>query len=302
MIYCNGIQITKNKFPDGTQHLLLPWDLALSEHSPWNLVPEKDVTDVSVAWFYEHDDEMMQLICIVRQLQENGAANIDLFLPYIPNARMDRTKQENEVFTLKYFCEVINSLHCRRVYVLDPHSSVSTALLNRVCCSDIRGLILTAYYHITETMKWIDAVSETPNDLVAFFPDEGAMKRYSSMTNLRYAFGVKRRNWETGEIDGLDVVGDVDCIKGKDVLMVDDICSRGGTFYHSAKKLKELGAQNIYIYCTHCERTVFDGDLIKSGLIKRIYTTDSIFGFAAQQEAKDKNLGYMFHVMELPRK
>lgn len=292
MIYCNGSPITKNQFPDGTQHLLLPLDLA------WGLAPE---AYVSVAWFYEHDDEMMQLICIVRQLQENGAANINLILPYIPNARMDRVKQVDDVFTLKYFCEVINSLHFRRVYVLDPHSSVSTALLNHVNCNNIRSLINIAYHHITETMKWIDAVSEKPNDLVAFFPDEGAMKRYSSMTNLRYAFGVKRRNWETGKIDGLDVVGDVDCIKGKDVLMVDDICSRGGTFYHSAKKLKELGAQNIYIYCTHCERTIFDGELLQSGLIKRIYTTDSIFGAAAQQEAKDKNLSYMFHVTALPK-
>ena len=288
MIYCNGIPITKNQFPDGTKHLLLPWESAFD-------------ANVSVAWFYEHDDELMQLICIVRQWQENGAANIDLTLPYIPNARMDRVKQIDDVFTLKYFCEVINSLHFRQVRVLDPHSSVSTALLNHVYCDNIHPLINIAYHHITETMKWIDAVSETPNDLVAFFPDEGAMKRYSSMTHLRYAFGVKRRDWETGKIDGLDVVGDVDCINGKDVLMVDDICSRGGTFYYSAKKLKELGAQNIYIYCTHCERTVFDGELIKSGLIKCIYTTDSIFGAAAQQEAKDKNLSYMFHVTALDK-
>jgi ribose-phosphate pyrophosphokinase len=114
-------------------------------------------------------------------------------------------------------------------------------------------------------------------DLVAFYPDEGSMKRYSGMVNLPYAFGIKKRNWETGKIEGLDVAGAVDQIAGKDILIVDDICSRGGTFYHSAKKLKDLGANDIYLYVSHCENTIFEGDLLKGDLIKKVYTTDSIF-------------------------
>ena len=110
-----------------------------------------------------------------------------------------------------------------------------------------------------------------------FYPDEGAMKRYSDGVGLPYAFGIKKRNWETGKIEGLDVAGAVDQIAGKDILIVDDICSRGGTFYHSAKKLKELGANDIYLYVSHCENTVLEGDLLKEDLVKKIYTTDSIF-------------------------
>jgi ribose-phosphate pyrophosphokinase len=110
-----------------------------------------------------------------------------------------------------------------------------------------------------------------------FYPDSGAMKRYSGMVNLPYAFGIKRRNWETGVIEGLDVAGAVDQIAGKDILIVDDICSRGGTFYHSAKKLKELGANKIYLYVSHCENTILEGELLDSGLIEKVYTTDSIF-------------------------
>ena len=60
-------------------------------------------------------------------------------------------------------------------------------------------------------------------------------------------------------------------------LIVDDICSKGGTFYHSAKKLKELGAKNIYLYITHCENSILEGELINSDLITKIYTTDSIY-------------------------
>ena len=68
-----------------------------------------------------------------------------------------------------------------------------------------------------------------------------------------------------------------DLIYDCNVLIVDDICSKGGTFYHSAKKLKELGAKNIYLYVSHCENTILEGDLLTSGLIEKVFTTDSIF-------------------------
>lgn len=71
--------------------------------------------------------------------------------------------------------------------------------------------------------------------------------------------------------------GMTDIIQNSNVLIIDDICSKGGTFYHSAKKLKELGAKNIYLYISHCENTILQGDLLTSGLIERVFTTDSIF-------------------------
>ena len=109
-----------------------------------------------------------------------------------------------------------------------------------------------------------------------FYPDEGAGKRYSGMIPLPYAFGIKKRDWATGQIKGLDVAGDTENISGKNILIVDDICSKGGTFYFSAKKLKELGAKNIYLHITHCENTIFEGELLSGELVKRIYTTNSI--------------------------
>ena len=61
------------------------------------------------------------------------------------------------------------------------------------------------------------------------------------------------------------------------MLIVDDISSRGGTFYHSAKKLKELGAAKVFLYVTHCENTILEGEVLTSGLIEKVYTTDSLF-------------------------
>jgi ribose-phosphate pyrophosphokinase len=149
------------------------------------------------------------------------------------------------------------------VQVIDPHSYVSSALINKVIPYSARN-------HINR------AISECIPDML-FYPDEGSCKRYSSDAQKEYAFGIKRRNWETGKIEGLEVAGCIDKIKDSNILIVDDICSRGGTFLHSARKLKELGANKIYLYVTHCENTILEGELLEGDLIEKVFTTNSIF-------------------------
>ena len=200
-------------------------------------------------------------------MKAHGKENIHLYMPYIPNARQDRVKTSEDVFTLKYFAGVINSLGFKSVRVLDPHSSVSEAFIDNIIIEKPTKLIEDVIEKITKIE------GEAPS---MFYPDEGAGKRYSGMIPLPYASGIKKRDWATGQIKGLDVAGDVDNIEGKNILIVDDICSKGGTFYFSAKKLKELGAKNIYLHITHCENTIFEGDILTSGLITKIYTTNSI--------------------------
>ena len=249
MIRVNDVIIDSTNFPDGTLLMKLPFAIKPS---------------YEIQWYYENDAELFKLICIVRHLREKyPSAGIDLIMPYLPNARQDRVKNCEDVFTLKYFADIINYLDFNVVQVMDAHSNVSTALINHVISC--------------EPKAYIDKAIKSCSPDVLFFPDEGAMKRYSSMAVMEYAFGIKKRDWATGQIQGLDVVGCVDRIKDSKILIVDDICSRGGTFYHSAKKLKELGAKEIYLYITHCENTIFEGELLTSDLIERVYTTNSIF-------------------------
>lgn len=252
MLKLNNEIIAVGNFPDGTM---------LIKHE----IPEAERIDI--AWYYENDSETLALIYLANHAKAHGCDNVHLYMPYIPNARQDRVKAKEDVFTLKYFAGIINSLGFKSVTVLDPHSNVSEALIDNI-------IVLKPQKYIEEAIRKIEAEEgETPS---MFYPDEGAGKRYSGMIPLPYAFGIKKRDWKTGKILGLDVAGDTENIKGKNVLIVDDICSKGGTFYHSAKKLKELGAANVYLHITHCENSIFEGELLTSGLIKKIYTTDSL--------------------------
>lgn len=251
MIEINGKIIEQNHFPDGT--LLLKEDGILYSSKAH-----------AIDWYFESNEELVTLIFLTKHLKNYSPhSSITLYMYYVPNARQDRVKTSKDVFTLKYFAETINSLYFDKVYILDPHSLVSVALIDRVVTLGVQCFIN-------------DAIANCVPDML-FFPDEGAMKRYSSMTDKEYAFGIKKRDWATGQILGLDVAGCVDKIKDSTILIVDDICSKGGTFYHSAKKLKELGAKEIYLYITHCENTILEGELLESGLINKVYTTNSIF-------------------------
>ena len=254
MIKVNGIEVQQNNFPDKTLLLKI---------SDTILQSCDDTGYINIHWLYENDAELFTLICVKRYLDENFYRKaIHLIMPYIPHARMDRVKNDEDVFTLKYFCEIINSLHFTTVEVRDAHSNVSLALLNNVYEDPIEDYVR-------------DAINQSGAEAL-FFPDEGAMKRYANLfKDMPYAFGMKKRDWKTGQIQGLDLVNSENIVDKK-VLIVDDICSRGGTFYHSAKALHKAGAAEVNLYITHCEDTIHQGDLREKGLINQIYTTDSI--------------------------
>jgi ribose-phosphate pyrophosphokinase len=253
MIKCNEKIVNLNHFPDGT--------LLIKELAPEN---EK----VVLTWLYENNEEMVALYFLTNHLKSKGIKEIELNMPYIPNARQDRVKAPEDVFTLKYFAKMINSLGFSKVTVLDPHSYVSEALIDNICVKTPKDNVEKVLDVITKGGK---------ENVLLFYPDEGAMKRYSAMCDKPYVFGMKKRDWTTGQIQGLEVLGQTELIEGSTVLIVDDICSRGGTFYHSAKALKALGAEKIYLYISHCENSILEGELLESGLIEKVFTTNSIF-------------------------
>ena len=256
MIIVNNQTIDLNQFPDGT--LLVKFSAVASTFT--------------IEWKYENDAELFALICISRHLRElNPTAIFTLKMPYIPNARMDRVKETSDVFTLKYFAEVINSLQFSKVLVLDPHSATSKEMIANI-------EVLSPKPYMEEALQRIKEQGGNPTTV--FFVDKGGRSRYHEMLPLPSVYGEKERDWQTGQILGTKVVGDEELVKGKDILIIDDIISYGGSIYYNAMKLKELGCGNLYVFATHIENSILDEDrglLIRSGLINKLFTTDSLF-------------------------
>lgn len=212
---------------------------------------------------YQTDADLLRLMFVRRYIADHKA---HLRIWYMPYSRQDRRQYLSTVFTLRYVCDFINDLCFDGVMVVEPHSDVTCALLNN--CSPV--------YPTVELMNRVRAEIgfDAERDYL-FYPDAGAQKRYSSMFGLNSLVAIKHRNFQTGKITRLDVVGGELSDRPK-IIIVDDLCSYGGTFLLSAERLKEIGAGDIYLFVAHCERSVYDGKMIYSPLIKGLYTTNSI--------------------------
>ena len=261
MIKVNNEVVHLKYFPDGTLNIKGNGNLHDGE--------------VLISWHYHDDAEFMAVAMLTKWYQAMDN-DVILYMPYVPNARMDRVEAVGDIMTAKYFCEMINSLNYKKVFIMDAHSNAIVATLKNV-------MLINSFPILDRTLRKICEIEgELP---IMFYPDEGAMKRYAKDVKIPFAFGVKNRDWNTGKIISLEVFGfNADEIKGKNILIRDDICSYGGTFYYAAKKLKEMGANNIYLMVTHCENNIRNGrfgkenvNLLETGLIKKVFTTDSIY-------------------------
>lgn len=216
------------------------------------------VKSIPLVWIYEGDSELFDLISYVSAFRDiRSDIKITLYLPYVPYARMDRVELEEDVFTLKYFVNIINSLRFDKVTVLDPHSRVSLALLDR--CTEDKASLEKLIAFVLENIKKKDG-----SKLTIMFPDRGAYERYtSSLCNLFQEFGIdsfiygeKRRDWKTSTIKSFEIqnLGDKEI---QNVLLVDDIFSSGSTMKKCIDSIRPIATGNIYVYCTHTEPASF---------------------------------------------
>ncbi|AKN29627.1 ribose-phosphate pyrophosphokinase [Clostridium carboxidivorans P7] len=252
MIYFNGEKVEFKKFPNGEAMI----------HSE-NLKLRINNNEIKVK--FENDEDITHLIFLKGHLDELKV-KCSLILPYMPYSRMDRT-EGIMIFTLKYLCKLINSLNFESVTIYEPHSDVSAALLDRVKVVNMSKIL---------TEHLLKKLNNGKEDVYLVYPDAGAAKRYGKdISYEKILTANKERDFKTGFIKKLDINGSVKS-KNFKAIIVDDLCSKGGTFMLAASRLKEMGAGEIYLAVTHLEDTVFQGDLLKNDLIKAIYTTNSI--------------------------
>lgn len=200
-------------------------------------------------------------ICEHNEVLRRKGLSVRLTYPYFPYARQDRVMQENEPFSLKIFCDLLNAQGFTSVTIHDPHSDVTPALVNN--CKIIP--------------QWDLAKATLPQEYfdnhLFVSPDAGAYKKLSKLVtdDSRIAIGVKNRDSQ-GKITHTNVFSPTP-IEGRDCVIVDDICDGGRTFIELAKTLKSKGAKSVILYVTH---GIFSNgfDELKKH-IDRIHTTDS---------------------------
>lgn len=193
---------------------------------------------VNLTAFLKNGTDIMDLVMVTDAIRRlNPAAQIHLWMPYLPYARQDRVPRPGESLTIKPFCDIINLQNYATVSVLDVHSDVGLALLDRVRHVSLSQVVAKAMTRRNEanTGAWTNTV------LVA--PDAGAMKKTLELARKvgcpYVVCGFKDRDTATGKITGTRVDINFEPRPGMNWLVVDDICDGGYTFVELAKALRE---------------------------------------------------------------
>ncbi len=208
-------------------------------HVKINVGDISDKTNIT-AHLNSSDDIMRLLLTVDAVRRVNPQSAIHLTIPYFPYARQDRVCNEGESLSVKVMADIINNLHCAEVTIYDPHSDVTPALLSNCRIVSQADIVASNLGKVIKDKK-----------LALVSPDAGAEKKTrmaAKLTSTEVFCSSKTRDTKTGNITATKVHGDV---RGRDLLIIDDICDGGRTFLELAKALKDGGAGDVYLYVTH---------------------------------------------------
>lgn len=206
------------------------------------------------------DSYIMELLLMVDALKRAGAREIVAIMPYYPYGRQDRLSKPGEPISARVVAECLEAVGVSRVIGFDLHQGQLEGFFN------VPFLQLFSMPALTGKVKGI-------KDLMIVAPDAGSVKiarRYAEALKSDFAIVDKYRGPKGME---MRLIGDV---KGKTVLLVDDMCATGTTLVHAAELCKKAGAKKILAVVTHGIFANNAEKLIDQSPIETFYTTDTV--------------------------
>jgi ribose-phosphate pyrophosphokinase len=207
------------------------------------------------------DLNIIELLLLQDAIKESGANKIFTIIPYFGYSRQDKIFENGEVISAKTLARHI-SLNSDEIITIDPHKEHILDFFSKPASS------ISAINDISEYLK-----NKEIDLLLA--PDKGAVegvKKASKIIGCNYDYMEKKR------IDGYNIKIKPKKleVKNKNIAIIDDIISTGGTMAKSIIELKKQYAKKVYVACTH---GLFAGDAIKilnSARCDEIISTDTI--------------------------
>ena len=227
-------------------------------------------------------DNLMELLLMIDAARRASAYKINAIIPYFGYARQDKKGKPRVPIGAKLIANLLTSAGVDRVMTMDLHAD------------QIQGFFDIPVDHLYSSSVFIPYIESLKlANLTIASPDMGGSNRansYAKFLNSELAICYKHRE-KANEVGKMLLIGDV---KGKDVVLVDDMVDTAGTLTKAADLMIEMGANSVRAVCTH---GVFSGPAYKrieeSNLIE-IAVTDTIPKKHESQKVKEISIANLF--------
>lgn len=209
---------------------------------------------------YRPNHYLMELLLIADALKRASAKTIVAIIPYFAYARQDKRGNSRSPISARLVADLLQRAGIGHVVTMDLHTE------------QIQGFFDIPVDNLSGRKVLLDGVLRLKlKNLAVVAPDVGASKmgrRFAKELGVDLAI-VDKQRVTASKVKGSAIIGD---IKGKDVVIVDDICATGGTLRTASSLCKEAGAKGIVVVVTHA---IFAGNAAMDG-IDKILVTDTI--------------------------
>ena len=207
---------------------------------------------------------LMELFIMIDALRRASAMRITAVLPYYGYARQDRKDQPRVPITAKLVANVLVASGVNRILAVDLHAQ------------QIQGFFDIPVDHLYAAPVMYGYLKKKKlSNLVVVSPDVGGLKMahaYSQVMEAGLAIVAKRRKNAT-DVESMAVIGE---IRGKNILLVDDLTETAGTLTQAAALLKKKGAKQIVACVSHTILSNTGIQRLRKSAIDELITTDTV--------------------------
>lgn len=209
-------------------------------------------------------DNLFELLMLVDAARRASAKNIVAVIPYFGFARQDRKDKPRVSIASKLIANLLTAAGVHRIITIDLHAD------------QIQGFFDVPVDHLFASSIFVPYIKQLNlENLVMASPDTGGTRRaaaYGKMLNSGFVICYKQRA-KPNEVETMALIGDV---KGKDVVLIDDIIDTANTICRAADLMMKNGANSVRGFCTHPLLTDHAHENIENSAFTEVVVTDTI--------------------------
>lgn len=214
------------------------------------------------------NDNLMEMLIMIDAMKRASAARITAVMPYFGYARQDRKAKPRDPISAKLCADIITAAGADRLLTMDLHANQIQGFFN-IPVDHLKGAGILANH-----MK--EKVGNNTDEYVVVSPDLGSVTRarnFASKIGTSLAIIDKRRP-KANVSEVMNIIGDV---KGKKVIILDDMIDTAGTLCNGAKAIVEIGgATEVYACATHAVLSGPAIERIQNSVIKELVLLDTV--------------------------